>query len=905
MEGALLGENEMNDEALGTMRKRAITLFASAVLLAALAQAQTPCEDALRDAEKAYELGLFEDVATKLGPCLGTPTSRTVAVHVHSLLARAYLNNEEPEKARKEISTLLRLQTNYEAEAGSSQRFIALLDKVRSEEQTTQVVSVSKTSESLREAPATVVVITRDEIARRGYVDLEQLLHDLPGFDISRLNGAFYSTIYQRGYRASDNDRLLLLVDGVEQNDLSGGRVYLSRQYPLTNIDRVEIIYGPASTMYGANAYTGVISIVTLDPEAVVGQRRKFGIVGEVTSGGYAERSVDVTAAGTNNDATIAWTVSARYQRSSARDLSGLDPWDFTYRNVDYKSLMQLPGTPEERSVLCAEPSPYIQCSAAGIALTDQGEALVRSLDRKLIDDNGAGFNDRAQNWAVDTKLRIQNLTLGLQSWSSQEGMASAYGALIGGNTTWTPKETAFYLKYSIPLERVKLNVFTRFEQTTLDPAKTEFDYTHNFSSGLLSMWSLVPPCAAPGDPQPVSCAPASPWLEKDTFSEVNSELRSEISLTWQPSEKLDAVAGFEFAKGSIQSQLESSPSGPGFLTGTQLEKPQQNEHTDAAIYGQGSWKPRRSLKFVFAGRLGYNSIDNRQGVSGYGTLFTPRLGAIYSPGRGRLVLKAIYSEAFKDPTDEQKFGVTRYVNEFRSNGLVPERVRNIELSAGWQPDERLSIETSAYEASYKNVVSIGAARLPDGSFIPDCPIGACLQFQNRDRIRVRGLQATASYKVAGFDLWSNYTRTLPVQLGPTDLAGEPLLGAGGAPIRELKVADVAANQGVFGVEREWPHQLSTALRVHFVGARKTGDGTNYSSPFRQMDPYSTTDATLSYSGLLPHTTLQLSVFNLFGKDYYDPGNQSLPRVLQAGRTIHLRLVYGLPGRSRDSQVAP
>ena len=86
---------------------------------------------------------------------------------------------------------------------------------------------------------------------------------------------------------------------------------------------------------------------------------------------------------------------------------------------------------------------------------------------------------------------------------------------------------------------------------------------------------------------------------------------------------------------------------------------------------------------------------------------------------------------------------------------------------------------------------------------------------------------------------------------------------------------------------------------------RKTGDGTNYSSPFRQMDPYSTTDATLSYSGLLPHTTLQLSVFNLLGKDYYDPGNQSLPRVLQAGRTVHLRLVYGLPGRSRDSQVAP
>jgi len=754
------------------MRRSVITLFASALLLAWArgAAAQTPCEDALRDAEKSYELGLFEDVPGKLSPCLGSPTSRSVAIHVHSLLARAYLNNEEPDNARKEISTLLRLQSNYEAEAGSSGRFLALVAQVRREEQKTQVVSVSKTSESLREAPATVVVVTGDQIRRRGYLDLEQLLHDLPGFDIARLNGAFYSTIYQRGYRDSDNARLLLLVDGVEQNDLSANRVYLSRQYAMTNIDHVEVVYGPASTMYGANAYTGVINIVTLDPEVVVGEKRKFGIAGQVTSGGYSDRSVDVTAAGTNTDATVAWTVAARFQRSGARDLSGLDPWDFTYRNVDYKSLMQLTGTPEERAALCAQPSPYIQCSAAGIALTDQGEALVRGLDRKLIDDNGAGFDDQAQNWSVNAKLRIQNLTLGLQSWTSQEGMASAYGTLLAGNTTWTPKETALYLKYSIPMERVKMNVFTRFEQTTLDPSRTQFDYTHNYSAGFLSLWSLVPPCVAPGDPQPVSCAPASPWLEKDTFSELNTQIRSEISLTWQPSEKLDAVAGVELAKGSIQSQLEASPSGPGFLTGTQLEKPEHNEHTDAAVYGQGSWKPRRSLKFVFAGRLGYNSIDNRPGLSGYGTLFTPRLGVIYSPGDGRLILKAIYSEAFKDPTDEQKFGVTRYVNEFRSNGLSPERVRNLELSAGWQPNERLSVEGSAYQASYKNVVSLGAARLPDGSLVPDCPIGVCLQFQNRDRIRVRGLQATAAYKVAGLDIWSSYTHTLPVQLSPTDL---------------------------------------------------------------------------------------------------------------------------------------
>jgi outer membrane receptor for ferrienterochelin and colicins len=891
------------------LRRTAITLFVSALLLAGArgASAQTACEDALHDAEKAYELGLFEDVRTKLSPCLGTPTSRALAVHVHSLMARAYLNNDEPEKARKEVSTLLRLQSNYEAEAGSSGRYLALVAQVKREEQTTQVVSVSKTSESLREAPATVVVITGDDIERRGYLDLEQLLHDLPGFDIARLNGAYYSSIYQRGYLSGDNDRLLLLVDGVEQNDLSVGAAYLSRQYSLTNIDRVEVIYGPASTMYGANAYTGVISIVTRDPESIIGEQRRFGVVGHVTAGGYSNESVDVTAAGINRDATLAWSVAANVQKSKERDLSGLDPWDFTYRNVDYKSLMHLTGSSEERAALCSQPSPYIQCSSDGIDLTNAGETLVRGLDRNLIDQRHAGFDDRAENWSLHARLRIQNLTLGFQSWSSQEGIVSAYGTPTGitGNTSWTPQQTAVYMKYSVPLERLKLNVFVRYVQTSLDRASSRFDYVHSYYNGFLNLQSLVSPCIAPGDPQPVGCAPAKPWVERDTFGLINSELRGEASLTYEQSEKISGVAGIEFAKATVQTQFESSPSGPGYLTGTSLEKPEDNEHTDLALYAQGTWKPRKPLRFVLAGRVSHNSIDNRPGVSGYGTLFTPRIGVIWSPRNGRLVLKSIYSEAFKDPTDSQKFSVLRYVYEVRSNGLTPERVRNLELSAGWERDQALSLEVSAYRASYSNVVALGAPRLPDGTLITDC-VSGCLQYQNRNRLLIRGVQATAAYRLAGFRLWANYTHAEPLQLNPADLEGNPLLDSHGKTIHQLPGADIAKNQGMVGIESDPSLRFGTGLRVHYVGPRRTGIGTtDDTDPFRRTDPYSTTDATMSYR-LSPNTTLQLNVFNLLNKDYYDPGNfTTLPRVLQAGRTVHLRVIYGLPRHRAPAATIP
>ena len=53
----------------------------------------------------------------------------------------------------------------------------------------TRVSSVSKSEESLAEAPATVILVTEDEIIDRGYNDLEALLHDLPGFDITRSVG--------------------------------------------------------------------------------------------------------------------------------------------------------------------------------------------------------------------------------------------------------------------------------------------------------------------------------------------------------------------------------------------------------------------------------------------------------------------------------------------------------------------------------------------------------------------------------------------------------------------------------------------------------------------------------------------------------------------------------------------
>ena len=879
---------------------RMVLVAAAVTLLAwpgyAQGQESEDCPAALARAEKQFDLGLFEDVPVSLEPCLHGTVSRSLGLRVRSLLGRAYLQNDELEKARREASAVLRLDPSYEEV--TSPRFAALVAEVRREEATTQVASVSKTNESLREAPATVAVVTGEEIRTRGYLDLEQLLHDLPGFDISRMNGAFYSNISQRGYSAAgQNDRNLLLVDGVEQNDLSFGTVFLSRQYALSNVDRVEVVYGPASTMYGASAYTGVVNIITKVAEATGGEGKRFGVTGQVTGGGYGGGSADVTIAGNDRAGSLAWTLTGNFQKSQERDLSALPFWDYSYANVDYKSLMHLSGTAVERAVLCAQPSPYIRCDADGIALTDEGERLVRGLDAGMVRASNMDFDDRATNWWVGGTVRLGGLTLGLQSWRSEEGTGSAYGQQFGGSTTVSPRQTSLYVKYSLPLDRLKVNVFSRYQQTSRERKEPELDVLHLYAAGFLNLFSLVSPCVSPRDTHPVDCAPAPPWVESIRLGSLSSQFRTEINGTWDASERIAAVAGVELVKSSIQSGYDQTSTGPGDLIILPLEAPQQIEHSDVAVYAQGSWKPQPSLKVVLAGRLTYNSIANKAEASGFGTLFTPRAAVIYSPLRKRLVLKAIYSEAFKDPTDAQKFGVTFiYLNAYRSNGLRPERVRNTEVSAGWEPTSRLSTELALYDARYSDVVAYGYPLLPDGTPVTGCFFG-CDQWQNRDAFHIQGLQLTARYRFGGSELWGNYTRTDSVQTDPKDYFGNPLLTPEGERITEIRAHGIARNRANAGIDAAWGTHWRGGLRAHYVGARPAGPGTTLPHPrYGPVAGHTTMDAVVSYEGLVRGTTLQLIALNLFDKDYSDPAADltNVPAVLQAGRTIHLRLIYTL-----------
>jgi outer membrane cobalamin receptor len=128
-----------------------------------------------------------------------------------------------------------------------------------------KITTASKSNISIEKIPSTVYIITSNQIFERGYLTLDDALSDLPGFQFRNIQG-FNSYIFQRGI-PNQNNLTILLIDGVQINELNSGGFYGGGQFNMSNIERIEVIYGPASVEYGTNALTGVINIITKKPD--------------------------------------------------------------------------------------------------------------------------------------------------------------------------------------------------------------------------------------------------------------------------------------------------------------------------------------------------------------------------------------------------------------------------------------------------------------------------------------------------------------------------------------------------------------------------------------------------------------------------------------------------------------
>ncbi len=126
-----------------------------------------------------------------------------------------------------------------------------------------KISSVSKQKESLSDAPASIYVITRDDIHSSGATTIPEALRLAPNLQVARASGGQYA-IGARGFNNAIGNKLLVLIDGrTVYSPVFSGVFWDQQDIMLEDIERIEVIRGPGGTLWGSNAVNGVINITT------------------------------------------------------------------------------------------------------------------------------------------------------------------------------------------------------------------------------------------------------------------------------------------------------------------------------------------------------------------------------------------------------------------------------------------------------------------------------------------------------------------------------------------------------------------------------------------------------------------------------------------------------------------
>ena len=188
-------------------------------------------------------------------------------------------------------------------------------------------VTATRSAQPIGDVVADVTIIDREVIARSGAAALADVLARVPGIEITRNGGAGNSTnVFIRG---GENRHTVVLIDGVriDSQSTSGGVNWQS--IPLGQIDRIEIVRGPTSAVYGSDAVAGVIQIFTKKGEGA------FAPVIALGYGAYNTQKIEVSASGSMNAFDYSFGVSqATSNGFNVRPVAGQNSDDDGYKRI-------------------------------------------------------------------------------------------------------------------------------------------------------------------------------------------------------------------------------------------------------------------------------------------------------------------------------------------------------------------------------------------------------------------------------------------------------------------------------------------------------------------------------------------------------------------------------------------
>jgi outer membrane receptor for ferrienterochelin and colicins len=497
-----------------------------------------------------------------------------------------------------------------------------------------KVVTASNKSEKLSEAPATTIVISRNQIIERGYKDLLEVLQELPGIDMSVSYGANYYKDYWRGYRNTIGSPFLFMIDGIVQNDLYFNQTSSLVATPLSNIEQIEVVYGPASSVYGANAFMGVINIITIkesNQETTV----TGSLSGSLKNYFWADMSVFQKIGKTK------LSVSARYESGDLNQL--INNNDFYWLQDKFLSDKKLWGE-------------FVN-------------------NPKL----GGVFSSPIKHTGVDVRIYHGDFELAAQYFENYNGYGSAYAVdRITPQSLWIVPLYDVYGRYRHRFsDNFISTTLMRYRQTNVTNESQDLEGVNFENNGIADITVGGGAIVAPGESIRVvqlkywqtlnssrSFTQDFEWAVTDRFT-INAGLRFEDK---NLQKAYDLNSGGIYFPDSLKSVIDALPSFPKVA----LQGYNRMNWIDKGIYFQGKYRFAKNSII----NVGYRFDDN----SVFGISPTLRVGFVQKVGK--LNLKLLYGQAYQEPSPRNLYGT--WSGSGADPNLKPENSQTTELNVSY-----------------------------------------------------------------------------------------------------------------------------------------------------------------------------------------------------------------------------
>ncbi|MDO8988865.1 MAG: TonB-dependent receptor [Sideroxyarcus sp.] len=515
----------------------------------------------------------------------------------------------------------------------------------------TNVSIATGSYQSITRAPSVASVITSSDIAALGATDLDQVLESVPGLHVSKSNVGSKPIYSFRGIHTLQNSQVLMLVNGIPiTNVFQGDRGQLWGGMPLENVARIEVIRGPGSALYGADAFSGVINVITKTTSHIRGTESGVRV------GSFNSRDAWIQHGGKLGSLDTAFYLSAGKTdgQKGIIQQDAQSAWDTCFTTGGCPGVPAIPG--------------YIPVSRAPGPINEQ---------RKAIDAHADLSKDA---WRFRTTYQQREL-------GSGGGIAGA----LDPNARQTEKRLYLDLNYEQANWTPNWDVtgvagYYNIKQKQADPTYTLFPagaFGGTFPNGMIGN---------PGHSERHTHASVSATYTgfQQHQVRIGAGLRKDDMYEFLETKNFDA-------------NFDPLPGGLTVATGNpNLVAVMPHSRNLTYGFAQDEWSLIKDWMLTAGIR--------HDRYSDFGSTTNPRLALVWDAAYN-VVVKVMHGEAFRAPTFVEQFAINNPVQS-GSPDIKPETIKTEELAVSWQATSALQTNLNFFQYRMHNIIKLVAATM-------------------------------------------------------------------------------------------------------------------------------------------------------------------------------------------------